>query len=109
MEYSFSIATEAGALPTKADIEQLFSTKPLTIELMGDHDDYEENITFDHLNIKFLGGKELNLSGYCGMWELLHPEKLLPVVYDELVRDLKDWIMDEMEYPDEVELWQPEE
>lgn len=108
MEYGFSIATHRGELPTEEQIEKLFEQKPTHIQIMDGWHDYEENITFNHLQITFVDGQQLNVSGYCGMWELMHPEKLNEANYNKLVRDLKDWILDEFTYnrdDNTLELW----
>lgn len=100
------IANHRGEMPTKEQIVKLFEYKPIKIELISPWEDYEENIEFDHLQITFVDGQQLNLAGYCGMWELMHPEKLHEAAFNELVKDLKEWILYDYENdPEELELW----
>lgn len=95
MDYIFT-ASINGEVPTKELIEQLFEKNPTEINMLSDWCSYEGNISFAHAQVKW-EEVTLDFSGYNALWELMHPEKLNKEAYEELVRNLKGWLLEELD------------
>jgi hypothetical protein len=80
-----------GEIPTPGQLERLFQQTPTKIEMVGDWNYYEENIQFDHVRISWLNDS-IDVAGYWGLWEIMHPELLHHEAFAGLANNLHEWM-----------------
>ena len=78
---------------------------------LGSWREYEENIEFDAIVFMFNDGLSLAMSGYNGLWEMLHYEKLRDECKQKFLNGMVEWArwelaQDKVSLQSEIEKWE---